>query len=259
MASAHYSDFRWVDNLNIDASDWSPLTFTAPSDPRLPNGGGEEITIYEWNPGFAYSTGNLYTTLAPDDWRSWNGFEVIVDGTLPRGGFMNASWTAGASENHRCTGARDNPNALRFCHNSTPYRHMGKLSGAVPLPFETMISGLFQMFAGDAQGAFYRAGAFDAGGRTLNVQDETVDVQLIEPGTMLFDATTRLQLRFMKDMDIADWNVRVYMTADNIFNKAAVTRRNQVFGGGGEQNVDYHRPVTIQPGRRLTFGIQTSF
>ena len=255
----HYSDFRWVDNLNIDASDWSPLTFTAPRDPRLPNGGGEEITIYEWNPGFAYSTGNLYTTLAPDDWRSWNGFEVIVDGTLPRGGFMNASWTAGTSESHRCTSARDNPNALRFCHNSTPYRHMGKLSGAVPLPFETMISGLFQMFAGDAQGAYYRAGAFDAGGRALNVQDETVDVQLIEPGTMFFDATTRLQLRFMKDMDIADWRVRVYMTADNIFNKAAVTRRNQVFGGGGEQNVDFHRPVNIQAGRRLSFGIQTSF
>ena len=48
---------------------------------------------------------------------------------------------------------------------------------------------------------------------------------------MFYDATTRLQLRFMKDMHIADWQVRVYMTADNIFNKAAVTSRNQYFGG----------------------------
>ena len=255
----NYSDFRWHDNLNIDASNWSPVTITAPSDPRLPNGGGEEITLYEWNPGYVFSTGNVYTTLAQDDWRTWNGFEVIVDGTLPRGGFMNASWTAGASENHFCTGARDNPNALRFCHNSTPYRHMGKLSGAVPLPFDTMISGLFQMFAGDEQGAFYRAGAFDTGGSPLNVQDESISVQLIEPGTLFYDATTRLQLRFMKDMDIGNWQARVYMTADNIFNKAAVTRRNEVFGGGGEQNVDFHRPVNIQPGRRLSFGIQTSF
>jgi len=255
----NYSDFRWHDNLNIDASNWSPVTFSAPSDARLPNGGGEEITIYEWNPGYVFSTGNVYTTLAEDDWRTWNGFEVIVDGTLPRGGFMNASWTAGASENHFCTGARDNPNALRFCHDSTPYRHMGKLSGAVPLPFDTMISGLFQMFAGDAQGAFYRAGAFDTGGRPLNVQDESISVQLIEPGTMFYDATTRLQLRFMKDMDIGNWQTRVYMTADNIFNKAAVTRRNEVFGGGGEQNIDFHRPVNIQAGRRLSFGIQTSF
>ena len=139
-----YSDFRWVDNLNIGTSDRRPLTFTAPSDARLPNGGGEEITIYEWNPGFAFSTGSLLTTLAPDDWRTWNGFEVIVDGTLPQDGFMNASWTAGATENHFCTSAQHDPNRLRFCHNSTPYRHMGKLSGAGPLPFETMISGLFQ-------------------------------------------------------------------------------------------------------------------
>ena len=172
---------------------------------------------------------------------------------------MNASWTAGASENHFCTSAQDDPNRLRFCHNSTPYRHMGKLSGAVPLPFETMISGLFQVFAGGAQGAFYRASGLDTGGPALNLADESVDVQLIEPGTMFYDATTRLQLRFMKDVQVADWDVRVYMTADNIFNKAAVTSRNQYYGAADEVNVDFHRPIAIQPGRRLTFGIQTSF
>ena len=254
----HYTDFRWVDNLNIDASNWSPVTFTGPRDGRLPNS-GEELTAYEWNPGYVFSTGNLYTTLAPDDWRSWNGFEVIVDGTLPRGGFMNASWTAGASENHFCTGARDNPNRLRFCHNSTPYRQMGKVSGAVPLPFETMISGLFQVFAGGPQGANYRVSAFDTGGRALNLQEGTTDIQLIEPGTMFYDATTRLQVRFMKDVNLSGLHARVYMTADNIFNKAAVTSRNQYFGGQGELNVDFHRPIAIEGGRRLSFGIQTSF
>ena len=255
----HYSDLRWFDNRNIDASDWSPVTFTAPRDTRLPNGGGEEITVYEWNPGFVFSTGNQYLTLAPDDWRSWNGFEVIVDGTLPRGGFMNASFTTGASENDRCTSAQDDPNRLRFCRNSTPYRHMGKLSGAVPLPFDTMISGLFQMFAGDTQRARYRVSAFDTGGRALNLQEGTTEVQLIEPGTMFYDATTRLQVRFMKDMNIAGWQARVYMTADNIFNKAAVTSRNQYYGGEGQLNADFHRPIAIQPGRRLSFGIQTTF
>ena len=32
------------------------------------------------------------------NWRSWNGFEVILDGELPRGGFMTASFTGGKSE-----------------------------------------------------------------------------------------------------------------------------------------------------------------
>jgi hypothetical protein len=256
-----YGDFFWVDNLNVDASDYQPLTFTAPQDPRLPNGGGEVITIYEFrNPNFQFTTGNLLTTGAPEDWRTWNGFEVIVDGRLWRRGFMKASWTAGKTADHFCQAAQDNPNLLRFCHMESPYRHDAKLSGTVPLPWDTEISGLFQVFAGPPIRAGYRVSAADVG-RPIRTaaQDNTVDVNLIQPHTVFDDTSWSLLLRFAKVMTVGALRTRVYMDANNIFNGAAITSRNQQFGGGRVINRDFFRPITIQAGRALSFGLQTTF
>ncbi|MCY4637085.1 MAG: carboxypeptidase regulatory-like domain-containing protein [Acidobacteria bacterium] len=257
-----YSGFRWQDNLNLQAGDWAPVTFTAPPHATLPNGGGEQIAVYEFaDPSFAYSTGERLMTLAPDDWRTWNGFEVIVDGRLPRGGFMNASFTAGANEQSFCTEGRlDDPNELRFCEWDEPFRPMGKLFGAVPLPFDTMISGLFQMFSGGHREARWRVDAADIGRPLINADDAgTTNVELIEPGTQFYDATTTLLVRFIKDVNVGTSRLRLYMTASNIFNKAAVTARNQFFGGGGVFSPDYNRPTVIQDGRALSFGMQWQF
>ena len=49
------------------------------------------------------------------------------------------------------------------------------------------------------------------------------------------------------------------MDAQNIFNKARVTSRNRFFGGGGVNNPDFLRVINIEPGRVLSFGLQTYF
>ena len=254
-----YDTFRWVDNQVISASDYVPIQWTAPVDSRLPNGGGESITVHSPRVGADLSTGNLLTTLAPDNWRTWNGFEVIVDGELRRGGFMTASWTTGKSGNHFCQGGDDSPNRLRFCDNETPYRNIVKLSGAIPLPFDTMISGLFQMFPGGSVGANYTLTEADLGPGVINNQSGNIEVELIEPWTQFYDATTSLLLRFAKTITVGDVRTRVYMNANNIFNRAAVTRRNQFFGGAGVLGTEYQRPIEIQRGRQLSFGMQMFF
>ena len=46
-----FYNLRWTDNLLVDPDrDYTPFTITAPLDPRLPNGGGEVITLYNLNP-----------------------------------------------------------------------------------------------------------------------------------------------------------------------------------------------------------------
>ena len=257
-----YYDFTMVDNRNISAAaDYVPRTFTAPLDARLPNGGGETFTIYQLRPGLTSILGgnNLYTQ-APTDWRTWNGFEVIANGNLWRGGFMTASWTAGKSKQSLCDSAKlDSPNGLRFCDRQTPYRHQAKLSGAVPLPFDTMISGLFQIFQGNQVGATYQVGANDLGG-PLNLSGGTLNVQLIEPGTRFYDATTDLQLRFSKTFTMSSRvKSNVYINTSNIFNKAAITGRNEFFGGNRVIGNEYQRPVTVQQGRAMSFGVRTDF
>jgi hypothetical protein len=259
-----YGNHRWTDNLNTSAGDWVMAgTFTGPSDATLPESArGRTIDVYNVQPGLTILGGNSDLTRAPEDKRTWNGFEVILDGELPRGGFMTASVTAGKSSDHFCQGGvSENPNLLLNCDITSPYRPMGKLSGGVPLPWDTMISGLFQVFPGIPIDATYAMNSADFPGLFfgLNNAAPVLTYNLIEPYTEFEDYTTNLQLRFSKVIRLGNVRTRVYMDATNIFNQARVTARNSFFGGGGITNPDYRRLTEIEPGRTLTFGLQSSF
>ena len=52
-----------VRNLAINPNtDWTPFILTGPTDPRLPNGGGEQITQYNLNPAkYGVDAQRVYT------------------------------------------------------------------------------------------------------------------------------------------------------------------------------------------------------
>lgn len=261
-----YTNFDWMDNQNTSADDWRPAgTWTGPDDPDLPpSARNVQVPIYVTAEDLVIQTGNDFHTLATGDYRKWSGFEVILDGELPRGGFMTGSITAGTSTNRFCRRAiEDRPNELRHCETRMPYRPMGKLSGALPLPFDTMISGIVQVFPGAPVSATYQVDAVDFPGLVnLGNADETnqnLRVNLIEPGTVFEDYTAEMQLRFSKVVTINDVRTRFYMDATNITNRARVTERNRYYGGGGVKSDDFLRINTIEPGRRLSFGMQMYF
>ena len=82
---------------------------------------------------------------------------------------------------------------------------------------------------------------------------------MIEPGTEFEEYRTEVALRFSKVFTVGDVRTRVYMDANNIFNQARVTARNRFYGGSGVKNPDFLRVIGIEPGRQLSFGVQTSF
>ena len=260
-----YSNMRWTDNLNTSAADWNMAgTWTGPSGSDLPSQAqGVQVPIYVTGADLDILSGNDLLTAAPENRRTWNGFELIVDGELWRGGFMTASLTAGKSRSQMCqSGISENPNGLRYCDTSTPYRPMAKLSGGLPLPFDTMISGIFQVFPGEEMNAQYGIDATDFPGLVnLGAADETsiLTVNLIEPGTEFEAYRTQTNFRFSKVMTTGGMRTRIYMDANNIFNKARVTRRNRFYGGGGVLNADFLRVQNIEAGRVLMFGVQTYF
>ena len=258
-----YSHYTWTDNLNNSAADYVLAgTFTGPTDPELPpSAQAVQVPIYNLREGVTVTGGNNYLTNAPVNWRTWSGFEVIVDGELPRGGFMTGSFTAGTSVDHFCqSGVSENPNGLLHCERTSPYRPMGKLSGALPLPFDTMISGLFQVFPGVPISATYAITRTDFPDLYLGPgQDPTLTVNLIEPNTAFEDYSTNLQLRFSKVFTTGNVRTRVYMDASNIFNQARVTGRNRFFGGDQIKNPEFLRILRIESSRRLSFGVQMYF
>ena len=258
-----YGNYRWRDNLNNSPADYFLAgTFTGPDEPNLPESArNRTIPVFNIRPGEVVTGGNNLLTQAADDSQTWNGFEVIVDGELPRGGFMTASITAGTSHNYRCqTGLSDNPNRLLDCDISRPYRPLSKLSGALPLPFDTMISGIFQVFPGAERGATYVMNTADFPDLDFGPgQSQSLSFNLIEPGTEFESIRTNLQLRFSKVITTRNVRTRVYMDANNLFNQARVTSRQRFYGGGGIYSDTYDRINRIERGRVLTFGLQSSF
>ena len=49
------------------------------------------------------------------------------------------------------------------------------------------------------------------------------------------------------------------MDASNLFNQIVVFDRNRFFGGGGVPNTEFFRPINLNAGRVLSFGLQMSF
>ena len=144
----HFYDLAWTDNLATanfvepnNPGDWTPFTYTGPVDQRLQNGGGEAITDLQPGPNKipAVNQRQGYKTNAPDDFRTYNGVEIGTNIRLPRSAFAMASLTSGKTHTYDCT--VDNPNSLRFCDRTTPFRHIFKISGGLPLPWRINVSG----------------------------------------------------------------------------------------------------------------------
>ena len=58
-----WQNFPVVDNMLASASDFQPFTMTVPTDSRLPDGGGNQLTYYNVNPTKFGQTQN-YNTLS---------------------------------------------------------------------------------------------------------------------------------------------------------------------------------------------------
>jgi hypothetical protein len=159
-----YFDLNWVNNLavgDVNSGDWIPFTITAPADSRLNGGGGEVITLYNLVASKVGEKNNFLTN--SQDYRIYNGLELTANARLPRNAFLFSSVTAGKTHTYSCTGggvnpaggAQDNPNNLRYCDQTTPFRYIFKLSGGLPpLPFKITVSGNFQIFDAPGSGLF---------------------------------------------------------------------------------------------------------
>jgi hypothetical protein len=142
------ADYQQTLTLNyaVPPSAWSPVTIYNPLD-------GTPITLYNLNKSYVGLPPSVFQTNAPQSLRSntYNGFEISVQGKLPRGASLFAGWTIDRELSRTCdqtvTPATflNDPNSLRFCDLygslfqslgntvSIPYRSEFKIQGNLPL------------------------------------------------------------------------------------------------------------------------------
>jgi hypothetical protein len=266
----HYFDLAYTDNLATSpahlagqpGSDWIPFTFIGPADSRLVNGGNEVITMYNLNPAKLGIREGWLTNSG--EFRTYNGFEVSANMQLPRQAFMMTSFTTNKTRTNSCENAQENPNDLRFCDQTTPFRHIFKVSGGVPLKFNTMVSLNFQIFDAPGAGLVVVAPYFAANlpvtsavaGRTVTGGQATpgnITLNLLEPNTIYQEYFKVFDVRLSKVMNIGRNRVVALAEFDNLFNIQSINQVNQAYGGA------WLRPTSIQRGRNIRFGIQYRF
>ena len=118
-----FYNMQYTTNLDVDpVRDYTPFTIVGPSNPNLPGGGGETITLYNLNDD-KRGVVNSVLTWSENRTRVYNGFEMSFNARLGRG-FLFGGITTERTATDNCTDlTNSNPNGLRFCNRSRRSGH----------------------------------------------------------------------------------------------------------------------------------------
>ncbi len=242
-----FNNLFWTDNRLVGPSNYSPFTYAGPMDPRLPNGGGESITSFNLNPShFGIGTDRLLGNSTLND-RRYTGFEVIVDGRLPNGGFFGGSVTTERTQEDTCE--VDDPNNLRFCDHVRPFQTLFKVHGAIPLPGDVMLSGFLQGMPGPADSANLTVASLADGTPLTGGQPLTVN--LLPPDSFFLPRQTNLDLRVSRRFNFGGRSVLPLVDIYNIFNSHTTLGWNNTYGPNWQRINRIMRPRFARVGLEI--------
>jgi hypothetical protein len=280
---------RWWGNLlvsqnqAVSASDFSQYCITAPVDPGLPGGGGNQLcSLYDVSPEKFGLTNNVITyakNFGSGESMVYDGIDLTTSVRLPKSILFGggANWqrmrdnfcyqmndptlglltlSPGMAGGTFATGA---PRTMANCDIRPPFLPQVKLYGAYPLPWWGLqASATFQTSPGPNITAQYTATNAQIApslGRNLAAgPNGTATVQLIPAQQIFGERLFQTDVRLAKTFKIPG-GPRVQGQVDlyNLFNGNPVILQNNTYGPFWQQ------PTVVQVGRLLKFGVQLNF
>jgi hypothetical protein len=225
-----YAHFIVTDNTLVGPSDYSSYCITAPTDPRLPGGGGYKLCdLFDINPGKFGQVNNVVTQSSHygDQRQVYTGIDAVFTSRFGRGGVL----TGGMSTGHTvldCV-SPDQP-TLQYCHNAPPLTQtlQFKVAANYPLPWWGINAAMnLQNLQGIPITASYAVpnsliapslGRNLAACGSAVVCNATATVALIEPNTVFEDRLTQVDVRVSKALHIGRVRVRGNLDVYNLFN-----------------------------------------
>jgi len=289
--------FTTTDNLDVAPGDFQQYCVTAPKDPRLPNGGGNQICgLYDIVPAkFGVATNNLVTFV--DNYGKqtevFNGVDVAINARLRPDLFVTGGFATGNTRFNVCDAFVDNPrtgfglsvaaavagtapapgtgSVFSYCDFDTSWLSQAKATGTYTLPWQQIqIGGVLQNLPGQQITAQWNITQADAAagtlGRALSGGANTSRVvPLIKPGTMYTPRRTQVDLRFGKNFRLhGSQKLQVMADVFNAFNSnAAVGATSNAGEPPAAINTTYGsawlKPLNILQARYVKFGAQITF
>jgi len=242
------SGFTATDNRAVQASDFGTFSITAPSDARLPDGGGYTVSgLYDVNPDRFGQVDNLNTLAENFGTRTqiYNGVSLSVDVRPSNGLTLQGGLNVGNTVMDSCEirAALPETAALNpYCRNAPGNitRVTGLASYTVP-KVDVLVSSTFRSDQGQPLNANYNvpsAAVVGSLGRTLAAGATAfATVNLAAPGTVWGDRVNEVDMRIAKILRFGRTRTNVGVDIYNLFNTDAILTYNQTFS------------PTVQPGQ----------
>jgi hypothetical protein len=277
-----YGNFLVTDNLDVSPADYSPYCVTAPSDPRLPGGGGNQICgLYDINPANFGQTSNLITFASKfgNQYEIYNGVDLNVNAHFARGGLLTGGVNIGDQNNSQVNGAGAAVSHTNQCFvvtspeqatrgltstgadaggcNIQPgYTTQLKILGSYTILWDVAASVSFQSVPGPVLAAadpITSAQIAQSLGRPLAGGTKTATIQLLTPFSQLGPRINQTDIRFAKTFRMGSARLKGMFDVYNLLNSSAVLQNNINYGP------NWLQPTVLLNGRLAKFGVQLEF
>jgi len=281
-----------VDNRATSLEDYTPFSIQAPSDPRLPGGGGYTIGgLYNLVPGKVGLVDELAQSSRRfgDQKENWQGFDYSVAARLKMGLTVQGGAATGRKLADGCavrakvpelgagpTGAANSSvtaNVLvttqrgslsvtnPYCRFVEPYRTDVRGLAVYTIPrVDVQLAATWMSVPGEyLEANFVADNAWIAGGPQPLGRPLTgaavATVNLIAPYTMFADRRNNMDFRAAKILRFGGMRTQVGVDIYNLMNVDVVTAYNQTFVPGGP----WLAPTALQPARYARISLEVDF
>jgi hypothetical protein len=279
-----------TDDINTGPQNFiGPYCVVTPSDPRLPDGGGQQLCgIYQPTQASLNIAPDNLQTLASTllegtgtaPLRYNHGFAFSANARLTTGTTIQGGVSADRAINDSCyLGALGSPQGGElknpvtgelYCHAVSPFLPDWKLLMSQTLPWDIQVSGTFQHTPGPPLQATWtitqaiaNASGWSittpAGSTPAQIAAATTSVALYSTGQAYGDALNQLDLRAAKRLTFGRTRVQFMADLYNVFNADWVYGVNTTLGNGYTVAPTWLRPTNILSARMLKVGTQITF
>jgi len=262
-----YGDFVATDNLLVTPADYDPFCVTAPSNPSLPGGGGNQICgLYDLKPAALGLVDNFVTLQKNfgDRTQVFNGIRINTNARFKGGATLGGGFSTGRTWTQDCA-IIDSPQKELYCDSGPPWSKtiQFKLNGTYPLPWDIQTSATFRVVEGaaiDALRTYTNAEIAPSLGRSLSacrgaaVCTATVSVPLYASGNTLFEPRlVMLDWRVSKNVRVGQLRLQGLIDFFNMLNA------NAALAVSNSYDATWPRPISTVPGRTIRLGAKVNW